>query len=101
MEINKETVQTNNERSQSVKQTNRRKVPQLPYRKLDFPFPPTVLISEEQLEEIHEASLDVLEQVGVEFLSKRALGIFKAAGAEVDEKTRHTDRQSMAGLCHQ
>jgi len=88
MEINKETVQTNNEPGQSAKRTNRRKVPQLPYRKLDFPFPPTELISEEQLEEIHEASLDVLEQVGVEFLSKRALAIFKAAGAEVDEKTQ-------------
>ncbi len=81
-------METSNKRSQSAKKSNRRIVPQLPYRKLYFPFPPTALISEEQLEEIHEASLDVLEQVGIEFLSKRALAIFKAGGAEVDEKTQ-------------
>ena len=69
------------------RKTSVRKVPQLPWRKLNIPFPPTALISEEQLEEIHDASLDVLEQVGLEFLGKRALGLFKAAGAEVDEKT--------------
>jgi len=81
-------METSNKSDQTVKQPNRRKVPQLPYRKLDFPFPPTELLSEEQLEEIHEASLDVLEQVGVEFLSKRALNVFKSAGAEVDETTK-------------
>ncbi len=88
MESNEVAMETNTKSNQPSKQADRRKVPQLPYRKLNFPFPPTALISEEQLEEIHEASLDVLEQVGVVFLSKRALNIFKAAGADVDEKAQ-------------
>ena len=88
METNKKEVETSNERNQSSKQANRRKVPQLPYRNLDFPYAPTNLLSEEQLEEIHETSLEVLEQVGVAFLSKRALSVFKAAGADVDETTQ-------------
>ncbi len=88
MEANQNATETHTKPNQSARQTNRREVPQLPYSNLDFPFPPTALISEEQLEEVHEASLDVLEQVGVEFLSNRALSIFKSGGAEVDEKTQ-------------
>jgi len=88
MQTNKEAIQTSNKPNPSAGQTGRRKVPQLPWSKLDFPFPPTALISEEQLEEIHAASLEVLEQVGIEFLSRRALAVFKAAGAEVDEKSQ-------------
>ncbi len=83
MESNEVAMETNTKSNQPSKQADRRKVPQLPYRKLNLPFPPTALISEEQLEEIHEASLDVLEQVGVVFLSKRALNIFKAAEVDV------------------
>lgn len=81
-------MEIGNNSDQSVKQSNVRKVPQIPYRNLDFPYAPTNLLSEEQLEEIHETSLDVLEQVGVAFLSERALNVFKAAGADVDETTQ-------------
>ena len=57
---------------------------QLPWRRLRNPYPPIPALSEEGLEAIHEASLTVLEDLGIEFLSPRALGLLKAAGATVD-----------------
>ena len=41
----------------------------------------------EELDQIHEATLDVLKNVGVNFHEKEALDIFKAHGARVDGNT--------------
>ena len=56
---------------------------QLPYQQLRNPFPPMELLSAEQLERIHGASLRVLEEIGVNFLLDEARDILKAAGADV------------------
>jgi trimethylamine--corrinoid protein Co-methyltransferase len=46
------------------------------------------VLSAEQLESIHSTSLRILEDLGMEVMSPRALSIFKAAHADVDMATR-------------
>jgi trimethylamine--corrinoid protein Co-methyltransferase len=46
------------------------------------------VLSADQVEAIHRTSLDILERLGIEVMSPRALGILAAAGAEVDTATR-------------
>jgi len=48
-----------------------------------------VLLDRSQMETIHLASLDVLENAGVTFLSERARRIFREAGATVDSKNKN------------
>jgi trimethylamine--corrinoid protein Co-methyltransferase len=46
------------------------------------------VLSAEQIEAIHRTSLDILERLGIEVMSQRALGVLAAAGAEVDRATQ-------------
>ena len=62
-------------------------LPQLPWQSVVNPYAPMELLSADQLESIHLTSLRILEELGIEVMSPRALDIFKAAGAEVDFKT--------------
>ncbi len=57
------------------------------------------LLSPEQVNQIHESTLDVLETVGVTFHSKKALDILAEHGAEVDYET--TVAKLPAALCEQ
>ncbi|MXZ80651.1 MAG: trimethylamine methyltransferase family protein [Gammaproteobacteria bacterium] len=57
---------------------------QLPRKQLANPFPPIAPLSEEQIEHIHESSMQVLEEQGVEVLGDMALDVFRKAGANVD-----------------
>ena len=45
------------------------------------------LLTEEQVEAIHEASLKLLEEIGIEFMGASARETFRAAGAIVDDET--------------
>jgi trimethylamine--corrinoid protein Co-methyltransferase len=45
---------------------------------------PVKLFDDEQLERIHDTSMRVLEEIGIEVMSAEALSILDAAGAEVD-----------------
>ncbi len=58
---------------------------QLPYQELSINFDPVRLLDEEQLEKIHNASLSILETTGMRIDDARTRGIFKQAGAEVDQ----------------
>jgi len=60
------------------------KLPQLPWRTVVNPFPPMAVLSEEQIAAIHETSMRILEELGLEVMSPRALDIFARAGATVD-----------------
>ncbi len=55
-----------------------------PFRQTYNPFPPMGVLSDEQLGQIEEASFHILEQTGIEFISREALQMFHDAGAEVD-----------------
>ena len=56
---------------------------QPPFRQLKIPFAPTKLISDDELESIHLASLRVLKEIGVDVLHDEARRIMKAHGADV------------------
>jgi trimethylamine--corrinoid protein Co-methyltransferase len=63
-------------------------VAQLPWQRLRNPYAPTEVISADQVEAIHNTSMRVLEELGIEFLSDTALERLKAAGADVDFSTK-------------
>jgi trimethylamine--corrinoid protein Co-methyltransferase len=63
-------------------------IPQLPLRRVRNPYPPMALLSADQIEAIHEASLHILENFGIEAMSSRALSLFEKAGAAVDHATQ-------------
>ena len=60
---------------------------QPPFRQLKIPFAPTRLISDDELESIHLASLRVLKEIGVDVLHDEARRIMKAHGADVRDGT--------------
>ena len=60
-------------------------VPRLPWRTVRNPHPPIRILSEDQIEAIHEASLRVLRDIGMKVLSPRARALYAGAGAGVDE----------------
>jgi trimethylamine---corrinoid protein Co-methyltransferase len=60
---------------------------QLPRRKIINSFKPVEIISEDQVEAIHNASLDVLENIGIMVRLEEARDILKKAGQKVDEDT--------------
>ncbi len=72
-------------RSRRVGETH---VPQLPWQQVTNPYPPMEVLSADQIEAIHLTSLRIIENLGMEVMSPRALAILKAAGAEVDAATR-------------
>jgi len=51
--------------------------------------PGTFFLTPEEIESIHNASLQVLEKTGIKVLSKDALDILKKAGAKVDYVANH------------
>ncbi len=56
---------------------------------LKNPLAPVEMLSEEQLEQIHNASLQILEEIGIQFLDTEALDIWSQAGARVDRERQH------------
>jgi trimethylamine--corrinoid protein Co-methyltransferase len=63
-------------------------IPQLPPRRVRNPYPPMALLSADQIEAIHQASLHILENFGIEVMSPRAVALFEKAGATVDHATQ-------------
>jgi len=61
---------------------------QVPWRRLVNPFRPVELLSADQVEAIHRASLRILSEIGMEVLGDRPLELFARAGARVDRSTR-------------
>ncbi len=61
----------------------------MPFRQLRHPLPPLEFISAEQVEQLHDASLRILEEVGLDFLDAEALDIWHRAGAKVDFQGQH------------
>ena len=52
------------------------------------PFAPLNLVSEDELDSIHQAALTVLKEIGVDFLHDEARAILRDAGADVDAASR-------------
>jgi trimethylamine---corrinoid protein Co-methyltransferase len=59
-------------------------LPQLPWGEVRNPYLPMEVLSADQIEAIHLTSLRILEELGMEVMSQRALALLRAGGAEVD-----------------
>jgi len=59
-------------------------IPQLPRRKVKRAFPPTQIISADEVESIHHASLKVLAEIGMDFMLPEARDMWQKAGAKID-----------------
>ncbi|WP_299828207.1 trimethylamine methyltransferase family protein [uncultured Roseobacter sp.] len=60
---------------------------QVDYRNLRNPFPPMSVFSDDRIEAIHEAALDVLERLGIKVLLPAARAAYKSGGATVHDDT--------------
>jgi trimethylamine--corrinoid protein Co-methyltransferase len=69
-------------------------VPRPPWRQIVNPYRPLEILSADQVETIHHASLRILRDIGMEVLGGRALDLFAAAGAHV---TREDGARGAAG----
>ena len=63
-------------------------VPRLPWRLLVNPYRPVEILSADQIEMIHGASLRILAEVGMEVLGDRAIDILARAGASIERSSR-------------
>jgi trimethylamine--corrinoid protein Co-methyltransferase len=59
-------------------------IKQLPWTRVRNPYAPVEVFTAEQLEKVHDASMRILEEIGIEFMSKQALSMLDKAGADVD-----------------
>ena len=62
-------------------------IAQLPWTRVSNPYAPFELLAAEQIEAIHETSLRMLEEIGVELMSGAARAVLRARGATVEEST--------------
>jgi trimethylamine---corrinoid protein Co-methyltransferase len=60
---------------------------QRPFKQPQMRLNHTEVISADEVEAIHDASLRILERIGMEFFCPEARSIMREAGAEVDEST--------------
>ena len=63
-------------------------IAQVPWRRLVNPYRPIEILSADQVEAVHGASLRILAEIGMEVLGDRALDAFARAGARVDRLSR-------------
>src|SRR3979411_1852952 len=64
------------------------RVAQLPWAQVRNPYVPMEVLSADQLEAIHLTSLRILEELGMEVMSARALAMPNAGAPQVDAATR-------------
>jgi trimethylamine--corrinoid protein Co-methyltransferase len=62
-------------------------IAQLPWRRVRNPYPPMRLLDPEQLERIHNTSMRILEELGIEAMHPGACDLLERAGAGVDRAT--------------
>lgn len=60
---------------------------QLPWRSVTNPFRPIEVLTDDQIQAIHDASLRILAEIGIDFLHPEALSILAAGGASVETGT--------------
>ena len=77
------TGQKNRRRNRS-KRERQNQLQQMPFGQIQRAIKPFDLISDAQLEAIHQASIALLRDTGIEFMNQKALKLFSKAGACVD-----------------
>ena len=71
---------------------------QMPWQQLTMPFQPTNIASEEQLALIHDGSMRVLEQIGIDVLLPEARQLMVAAGATAEGERVKFNRELVMSL---
>jgi len=61
----------------------------LPSGQLYNPYRPLEILTPEQVQQIHEASMHILEHTGIRFQDAEALSLWEQAGAKVDHVKQH------------
>jgi len=69
------------------------RIAQLPWRQVENCHGPLPLLDPEGVDRIHEASIKVLEELGIELWSEEARSLFAAAGAIVDGEVVRVGRE--------
>jgi trimethylamine--corrinoid protein Co-methyltransferase len=64
-------------------------IAQLPWRSVVNPYRPIEILSVDEIETLHLASLRILAEIGVEVLGDRAIDLLSRAGATVDRSSRN------------
>ncbi len=72
-------------RARTRERRPRQALAQLDWRQVANPYSPVEVLTAEQVEQIHDASLRVLEEIGVDFLLPEACDILRRAGAQVED----------------
>lgn len=60
----------------------------IPWRTIENKLAPLEVLTPEQVERIHDASMRILEEIGLVFLDDEALDLWQEAGAAVDRRER-------------
>lgn len=61
----------------------------IPFQSIRNPRPPVEWLAPEQIEQLHEASMQILEDIGLAMLDAETLAIWEKAGARVDHAAQH------------
>lgn len=61
----------------------------IPFQQLRNPWRALELITPDQIEQIHDASMHILENIGLDFFDQETLDLWQQAGAKVDHTARH------------
>jgi trimethylamine--corrinoid protein Co-methyltransferase len=75
----------------------------MPFRQPRNLWPPLELLAPEQIEQLHEASMRILEETGIDLLDDETIDLWTEAGARVDRARRHVwiDRAQLMELVAQ
>ena len=87
-------------RQRRVREKPAFKLEQLPVVQLENGYPPIEVLSGESIELIHDGSMRILEQVGLEILNEPARELMIRHGATLDRETGYVrmDREMVMGL---
>jgi trimethylamine--corrinoid protein Co-methyltransferase len=74
-----------------------------PFRRLQNRFQPLEPLSVDELEQLHNASMRIVEEIGIDFLDREALELWQSAGARVNFQDQHVwiDRDLLLSLVRQ
>ena len=73
---------------QRARSRGKGRIEQAPWRRLRNPYQPLEILAPDEVEAIHDTSMQVLERYGIEFRSDKALAVLESAGADIDRDTQ-------------
>lgn len=79
-------------RAGNARRLSKRAIEQMPWRITANTDRPTEPLDEEGVQAIHLGAMEILEDIGIEFLNPEAAGIMKAAGCRVEGTNVRMDR---------